>query len=122
MPLQIPLTFTRFGWNSLEERAGSMGFSVDQFMEQAVAYYLSELDSGRAAARLPRFGTEPPDGRARVLTLELDDSCTTRLDREANHQRSSLPLLLRHAALLYLADLDDGRVAERVTGRAQADK
>lgn len=121
MPLEIPLTFTPFGWNALEERAGSIGFTVDQLVEQACSYYLSELDSGRAGARLPRFGTAPPDGMARVLTLELDDRCSARLDREANDQRSSLALLLRHAALLYLADLDDGRVAERVTGRAQAE-
>lgn len=120
MALEIPLTFTRFGWSSLEERASSIGFSVDQCVEQACAYYLSELDRGRAAARLPRFAAECPDGTARVLTLELDERSSARLEREAHGQDSSLASLLRHAAFLYLADLDAGRVAERVTGRAQA--
>ena len=119
MRLEISISLSRFGWTSLEERASADGFDLAEFTEQACAYYASELDSGRLAAKLPRFDHEDPTQSARRLSLELDNECAERLNREAQRQGVSLPTLLRHATLMYLADVDAGRVAGRVARSAE---
>jgi hypothetical protein len=118
MHLEIPISQGRFGWISIEKRAKEDGFELAQVIEQACAYYVSELDSGRLATELPRFDADDPDGTTRPVSLELDDRCAKRLDREAERQGASRERLVRHAALLYLADLEAGRVAGRVAQRA----
>jgi hypothetical protein len=119
MRLEISISLSRFGWASLEERAGADGFELAEVTEQACAYYASELDSGRPATKLPRFDHDDPTQTARRLSLELDDDCAERLNREAERQGVSLQSLLRHATLMYLADLDAGRVAGRVAQGAE---
>jgi hypothetical protein len=114
MQLELSLSFSRFGWSGLEERAGGDGFDLAQVTEQACTYYASELDSGRLATKVPRSDVDASTGTARLLSLELDDECAERLNREAQRQGVSLERLVRHATLMYLADLDAGRVAARV--------
>jgi hypothetical protein len=53
----------------------------------------------------------------RVLSLELENGILQRLQQEAERQGISLESLCEHAALLYLADLDAGKVAERIARR-----
>jgi hypothetical protein len=118
MQLELSISFSPFGWAGLQERAGADAFDPAQIVEQACAYYVSELDSGRTATRVPR--SEPDDsGRTpRRFQLELEHECAERLNREAQRQAVSLERLVRHATLMYLADLDAGRVAARVAQAA----
>jgi predicted DNA-binding protein len=120
MHLELPLSLSPFGWASLEARAGADGFELDQLVEQACAHYASELGAGRPATDLPRFDPEEPDGRVRTVSLELDQSCVERLDEEAQRQGGvSRARHVRHATLMYLADLEAGRVADRLAERVQ---
>jgi hypothetical protein len=120
MHLQLPLTLSPFGWASLETRAGSDGFDVDQMIEQACAHYVSELDTGRLATDLPRFDPDEPTGSPRTVSLDLDRSSVEALDREAQRRGISTARLIRHATLVYLADLDAGRVADRLAERVRS--
>jgi hypothetical protein len=118
MHLEIPISQSQFGWTSTEKRAKADGFDLAQVIEQACSYYVSELDRGRLATELPRFDAESADGTTRPVSLELDDRCAERLDREAERQGASRERLVRHATLLYLADLEAGRVAGRIAQQA----
>jgi hypothetical protein len=118
MHLELSISFSRFGWAALEERAGADGFDLAQVLEQACVYYASELDSGRLATEIPRSDLDDSAGTARRLRLELDEGCAVRLNREAQRQGVSLERLVRHATVMYIADLDAGRVAARVAQAA----
>jgi hypothetical protein len=118
MQLELSISFSRFGWTGLQERATADGFDPAQVVEQTCAYYVSELDSGRPATKVPRSDLANPARKARRLHIELEDGCAERLTREAQRQEVSLEQLVRHATLMYLADLDAGRVAARVAQAA----
>ncbi len=121
MQLQLPIKVDEFVWTALEERSSAERVEVGQLVAQASAYYASELDGGRAASTVPRFAREIRGGESRTLTLELDAASLARLQQEAERQEMPLERLLAHAAILYLADEDAGRVAERVARRAEAE-
>ena len=80
-----------------------------------------ELSAERAATVPPRFGqpaVERETRTTRTLVLELGAESLRRLEQEAERQGLPLARLCEHAALLYLADLDAGRLAERIVKRA----
>jgi hypothetical protein len=112
--LDIPITFDEFGWSALEDQAHAERLGVDRLVAQACSYYGSELAAGRTATRVPRFGQPPVERETRPLALELGAGCLRRLEQEAERQGLGLERLCEHAAMLYLADLDAGRVAERI--------
>jgi hypothetical protein len=115
---ELSLTFDAFGWQSLGSEARREGETLDGVLSRAAAYYDSELPTGRAATVAPDF---KPDGRGapRVVRPELSRERWERLEDVAERQGIALERLLEHAALLYLADIDSGRVADRVLDRAE---
>jgi hypothetical protein len=119
--LEILLTFDEFGWRALEQQANSEGLELELFVAVACSYYESELAAERPAAAVPGFRRRPVDGETRALELELGDGCLRRLQQEAERQEVALERLYEHAALLYLADIDAGRVADRIVRRAGAE-
>ena len=121
MKLEIPLTFSEFGWRALEERARSERVDLERLLALACSHYEAELAGGRAAALVPRLGQPPVEREARethTLVLELAAGCLRRLEREAKRQGVALKRLCEHAALLYLADLDADRAARGISRRA----
>jgi hypothetical protein len=117
MVLELPLTLSPFGWATLQARADTDGFGPDQVIEQACAHYASELDGGRLATDVPRFDPDEPSGMVRTVSLDLDRPCVELLDQEARRRGISTARLIRHATLVYLADLDAGRIADRLVER-----
>jgi hypothetical protein len=115
---RITLAFDEFGWESLESAARSGGETIDELLTRAAAYFDAELPTARAAMLVPTF---KPGGRGipREVRLEISRDCWEHLESEAERQGASLERVLEHAALLYLADIDSGRVAERLLGRAE---
>ncbi|MGZ5359013.1 MAG: hypothetical protein ACXWF9_08465 [Solirubrobacterales bacterium] len=122
--LEISITFDEFGWSELENEARAERVALNQLVGLACSYFASELAADRHATVVPRLG-QPPAERiereTRTLKLELGDESLRRLEQDAERQGLPLERLCEHAALLYLADLDAGRVAERITGRADSD-
>lgn len=121
--VEITTTFDEFGWSGLEDEARAERLELNQLVALACTYYASELAADRTATVVPRLG-QPPAERvereARTLVLELDEECLRRLEEEAERQGLPLERLCEHAALLYLADLDAGRVAERINRRTDS--
>ncbi len=116
--VETPITFDRFGWDGLEQQARAERLDLAQLVAQACTYYESELEGERPATTAPRFRPPPLGRETRTLTIELSAGCLQRLEQEAERQRLALERLLEHAALLYLADLEAGRIAERIVERA----
>jgi hypothetical protein len=116
----ITLRFDEFGWQGLETEARRDGETVDELLSGAAAYYDAELATERAALRVPPFKSH--GGReSREVRVEVSPECWERLEREAERQDVELERLLEHAALLYRADIDSGRVADRILDRAEAE-
>lgn len=80
---------------------------------RAVRLYLNDKDRARAGWTYPRF-LRDRNVQGIEFELSLEDSLWISLEREAEHQEVTLPQLLEHAALYYAAELDAGRVAERL--------
>ena len=118
--LEISLGFDEFGWSALQDQAHADGLELDQLIDLACSYYESQLGSDRTAMRVPRFERSAGGREDRVLQLEMGAETRGRLEQEALRQGVGLERLLEHAAMFYLADLDAGRVTEkivRLTGR-----
>jgi hypothetical protein len=120
MHREVPLRLDQFGRTALEEQARRHRGSVDELVRTAVIYYLSDLESERAAARVPGLGRarrgEPSPLR---VELSLEEAQWLALEAEARRQFVSLAQLIQHAAFYYLADLEAGRVAAQVFERSQ---
>jgi hypothetical protein len=120
--VEIELTFDEFGWRALEHRASAEGVAPAQLVSLACAYHESQLAEDRVAAAVPRFRRRAVDGETRALGIELEDLTFQRLEQEAERQGVSPERLCEHAVLLYLADLDSGKVAERIARHAGSDR
>jgi hypothetical protein len=116
---EIKITFDEFGWRALEERAAEEGAGVDEMVSLALSYYESELSSGRAATDVPRF-RRAPRGETRSMTIEIDEDVMRRVEEEGKRRGVALERVCEHAVLLFIADLDAGRVAQQVIRRARS--
>jgi len=114
------ITFDEFGWSVLEERAAAERMGLEDLLTLALTYYESELASGRVAIDVPRFRRSSVGGETRTLKIPLDDDSLRRLEHEAERRGVTFERLSEHAALVLLADLDSGKVAERIIERARS--
>ena len=112
---EFRLSFDEFGWESLESEARREGETLDDLLSRAAAYFDAERSTSRAATLAPVF---KPGGREmpREVRLDVNRDRWEDLESEAGRQGVPLERLLEHAALLYLADIDSGRLASRVLG------
>jgi len=116
----LKLTFDEFGWQSLESEARRQNETLDDLLSRAAAYFDAERPTSRAAMRAPSF-KRGGRGIEREIRLEVNRDRWKGLEDEARRQGIPLERLLEHASLFYIADVDSGRVAERILGRAQRD-
>jgi hypothetical protein len=112
------LSLGRFGRDSLTVRAAAEHLSPDALVSRAAAYLEREIGGNRAALRLPR-GLPPSDGQPTEVQVELTRAQWGRLEEEARRRGVGIERLLEHAVLLYVADLESGRLAETVLRRAE---
>jgi hypothetical protein len=114
MTKSMTLRLDSFGQRALSEFAEERRDSASAVVRTASLYYLADRNSGRAAWRVPRFTRDPPDVDG--LDVDLDDDTFAALRQEAAGQGVDPSRLAEHALLYYLADLDGGRLAERIGG------
>ena len=107
-----------FATQAATEEAARQGLPLSRVLEHAALSYVSAAGSDRFARRLgglprPRLHAGQ-DSEALVVELELDAGPRAALEEEAGREASSVEQVLHHAILLYLADLDSGRVTARL--------
>jgi hypothetical protein len=110
----LTLSLEEFGASALEAEADRHSVSTARLARQAVRYYLSDRDSGRMALRVPRLPRAAARPAALELAVDLDADSWNELDEEAGRQGVSVERLLEHAIVYFLADLDAGRVEQRM--------
>jgi hypothetical protein len=114
--VRITIWFGEFGWEAVMLSAAEAGETVDDFVSDACRHYLTELTRSvepRAAFRVPsRRRSE--DAAAREVELRLPASVLQRMKVAAEEQQIDVADLVAHATLLWIADNESGRVAERV--------
>ena len=113
------LTFQldRFAREALEEFVRREHHSRSAAVRVASLYYLADREHRRLGWFAPRCITASP-GAAEVR-VRLDNETWRALQAEAERQDVSAPELTRHAVLYFLADVDSGRVAERLENALQ---
>lgn len=79
---------------------------------RAIRFYLHEVAAHRPGWSVPSTLREERDGKE--LALELDDELLRQLGTEARKQDVSLSRLVSQAAIYYAAELDAGRITQRV--------
>jgi hypothetical protein len=100
----------------LESEARRQRLGLGALLRHAVQYYLAERASGRVAGRVPPFSRQEAGAEEISVAVELEESEWRRFEEAATVERVSVPSLLRHAAMLYLADIDSGKLASRLVG------
>jgi len=113
----MTLELGEFSRAALEAQAQRQALAVETLLARSAQYYLLERGSERLSARVP----SGIDGDARAehglplrVTIDLGDRHWNELDAAAARERLSVERLFEHAALLFLADLESGRVAARL--------
>ena len=101
-----------FGHEAFEEFVRLRHHSRSAAVRIASLYYLADRDCWRPAWHAPRCATASRG--AADLTVRLDRETWEALQEEAERQDVSAADLVRHAVLYFLADLDSGRVTERL--------
>ena len=101
----------------LESEACRNCETLDDLLSRAAAHFNANRSTRRAAMLVPAF---KPGWRGTPCQVRLDVSreCWEGLESDAGRRGVPLKRLLEHAALLYLADLDSHRLANRVVGHA----
>lgn len=109
----LTLDFSDFGRELLEEQARRERLPVEAVVREAGIYYAAELRSGRTAAAVPPAGEgetrSPIEARA-----DLDPPTWAALEQAAERQGITLERVLVHAVLLYVADVESGRLPRRL--------
>lgn len=107
---QVTVELSRLAFDGLKG-GGDAPPSVQ--LESALRCYLGDRDAGRPAWPYPGFlrGSEPP----REESVEIGDAGLWReLEEEAERQGVSAEQLAEHAAFYFAAELDAGRVTQRI--------
>lgn len=108
----VTLHFDRFGLDALERLASRREDSPGAVVRTAAVYYLADRESARPGWRAPRFIREPQS--LSTGEFDVDDETWLALECEAERQGIATGQLAEHAFLYFLADLDSGRLADRI--------
>lgn len=91
------------------------GEAVSAAAVRAIRCYLESRETGGPGWRYPGFrrGDLEKDGKV-GLHLSIDDGLWKALEEEAASQGVSSQQMIEHAALYFAAEVDAGRVAQRI--------
>lgn len=108
---QVAVVLSRLAFEGL---AGGADVPVGVALEGALRCYLGDRDSERPAWPYPDFlrGSEMEGETA--VELELDAGLWGEFEQEAERQGVSVQQLAEHAAFYFGAELDAGRVTQRI--------
>jgi hypothetical protein len=116
MSRSMTLRLDQFGRQALADYAEERHDSAGVVVRTASLYYLADRDSGRAAWRVPPFLVSQREEIGTDVRVDVDDETWKALADEARGQGVDTELLAEHALLYFFADLDGGRLAERLGG------
>jgi hypothetical protein len=109
---EVSLGLSELAFEALVGEEGDRSAATS--MESAVRCYLGDRGTDRPAWPYPGFlrGTEPQ--RDVRVELDLSDTLWDDFSEEASRQGVTLEQLAEHAAFYFAAELDAGRVTQRI--------
>jgi hypothetical protein len=116
MSRSMTLRLDQFGRQALADYAEKRHDSAGVVVRTASLYYLADRDSGRTAWRVPPFLASQREESSTDVRVDVDDETWKALATEARRQGVATERLAEHALLYFVADLDEGRIAERLGG------
>jgi hypothetical protein len=81
---------------------------------RVIRFYLKEKGGGATGWAYPDLLRQGRPEEEVEVELEIDESLWGQMEREAESQHVTVTQLLEHAALYYAAELDAGRLTERI--------
>jgi hypothetical protein len=111
--LSVSVSLSEFSIDALATAGGKDSESVGAQLVRAVRFYLSDRGSKQPGWPYPDALRERPPV-AVGLDVVVDEDAWTRLEEEAKTQDVSVSQLAGHAALYYAAELDAGRITQRI--------
>lgn len=107
------VTLSRFSFEALARGESPRSDLVQARIVGAIRLYLHEAGRGRPGWSVPT--ALRGDERAEVdLDLAIDEDLLRALEAEAEKQDVTVSRLVSQAAIYYAAELDSGRIAQRV--------
>lgn len=102
-----------FAQTSLDRLVRGIGpRSPDGAVRTAVTYYLADKGAERQSWRVRQFARDP--GSSGGVSVAFDNETWIALEAEAEEQGVTPEALALHALAYFLADLDNGRLSERL--------
>lgn len=113
MKRPVAVRLSKLSLTALGAEAGGRRDDVAANLERAVRVYLSDGNLGRPGWTYPEALREARSDDVE-LELPIEESLWRALKEEAGKQGVSMSHLAGHAALYYAAELDAGRITQRV--------
>lgn len=111
----VPIAMGDFGQATLPSSIGVNGSGLASLVREAVYYYLNDSGSGRRGWRYPHLHEDATVAEETIdVPLEIEGPIWASFEQEAERQGVEAERLLRYALQYYYADLDSGRVTERI--------
>jgi hypothetical protein len=101
-------------WKGQRDAGSSGGEPSSGDVLGVIRFYLKEKGSGGTGWSYPDLLREGRPEEEVEVELEIEDALWREMRAEASRQRVSVTQLLEHAALYYAAELDAGRLTERI--------
>lgn len=118
----VTVRLSRLAFEALagEERDGDL--RVPGTTWSAIRLYLSDKGAGRPAWPYPGFLRQSQTREEVDLELEIDPDVWLQFEAEAEKQSVSAQQLLEHAAFYFAAELNAGRITQRILDDLDADE
>jgi hypothetical protein len=123
MMRMVTVNLSEFSVSALAAEGPRATADVPTRVVRAIRFYLNDRDSGHPGWAFPpqsRNGGES-GGERMELELSVDEALWEQFEGEAGRQEVSISQLAGHAALYYAAELDAGRVAQRLLDSIEED-
>ncbi len=118
----VSVRLSRLAFEALagEKRDGEL--RVPGTTGSAIRLYLSDKGAGRPAWPYPGFLRQSQTREEVDLELEIDPDVWLQFEAEAEKQSVSAQQLLEHAAFYFAAELNAGRITQRILDDLDADE
>jgi hypothetical protein len=113
MKRSVVVHLSELSLSALSEGKDEIQEDVSARLELAVRVYLRDSGSGLPGWQFPSRLRDSRSGEVE-LQVEVDENLWLELEEEADRQGVSVSQMAAHAAFHYAAELDSGRIAERI--------
>lgn len=110
----VTLTVSKLASDAIARLGGASAAGASLNLSAAIRVYLEDEGGGRAGWAFPGFLSEAEPGERTRIEVEIDRSLWERFEAQAAGQEVTADRLADHAALYLAAEIESGRVIERL--------